>query len=218
MLHSHLHLCRLFGPPALFFAVYVAAQGNPENGPSDVTGYDDGAIPGGVGYADPDADEGSSGDSRGSVNLSTGAQVAIIVIAVIVVILGIISAVLFYLAKKRQWQVRASIRRSARRVAESIKSPLTPTSPRWPRPQSARHGDATPTSGRQNKGHGTRFKAAALGGRVLKINRVRDGDDAGKATSGDHDLEKGVRVSDLAPEDAPSKGWKALLSFSRSRA
>lgn len=35
------------------------------------------------------------------------------------------SAILYYLAKKRQWKVRASIRRSARRIAEPF-SPRTP--------------------------------------------------------------------------------------------
>jgi hypothetical protein len=40
------------------------------------------------------------------------------------------SAILFYVAKKRQWAIREKIRRSARRVAESIKSPMTPRFPK----------------------------------------------------------------------------------------
>jgi len=44
-------------------------------------------------------------------------------------VFGIASAILFYLAKKRDWKIRESIRRSARRVA----SALTPKSARFPR-------------------------------------------------------------------------------------
>lgn len=73
---------------SILFITSVAAQGSPENGPSNESGYNDGAIPGGIGYAGPEGEAGSSGGSRGSVNLSTGAQVAIIVVAVVVAIIG----------------------------------------------------------------------------------------------------------------------------------
>lgn len=72
----------------MLFISSAAAQVSPENGPSDETGYDDGSIPGSVGYVGPEGEEGSRGSSKGSVNLSTGAQIAIIVVAVLVAIIA----------------------------------------------------------------------------------------------------------------------------------
>jgi hypothetical protein len=46
------------------------------------------AKPGSIDFVGDTGDEGSAGDSKGSVNLSTGGQVAIIVIVVVVVVLG----------------------------------------------------------------------------------------------------------------------------------
>ncbi|KZM26131.1 uncharacterized protein EKO05_0010589 [Ascochyta rabiei] len=64
-----------------------------------------------------DADDaGAAGSSRGAFELSSGGLIAIIVVAVIVVIGGIGSATLWWLAKKRQWDVRQSIRRASRRI------------------------------------------------------------------------------------------------------
>ncbi|KAF1912109.1 hypothetical protein BDU57DRAFT_523474 [Ampelomyces quisqualis] len=61
------------------------------------------------------SDAGAEGSQKGAFNLSKGALAAIIVVAVIVVIGGIGSATLWWLAKKRQWDVRQSIRRASRR-------------------------------------------------------------------------------------------------------
>ncbi|KAH8165834.1 hypothetical protein CIB48_g2410 [Xylaria polymorpha] len=58
-----------------------------------------------------------------------------------VVILGISTAVLFYLAKKREWKVRESIRRSARKVVTA----LTPRRTEFPR-------SAKESSGRSSRG------------------------------------------------------------------
>ncbi|KAL9619740.1 MAG: hypothetical protein Q9160_005671 [Pyrenula sp. 1 TL-2023] len=69
---------------------------------------------------------GAEGGSSGGVDLSTGTIVAICVVVGVVVILGVSSAILFYLAKKRQWAVRASLRRSARRVTSTLRHPMTP--------------------------------------------------------------------------------------------
>ncbi|KAI9844616.1 MAG: hypothetical protein M1837_005468 [Sclerophora amabilis] len=73
---------------------------------------------------------GASGDSTGFVNLSRGATVAIIVVAVVVGVGGVASAVLFYLAKKRQWEIRRSIRRSARRLTGNFSNAKARTSNR----------------------------------------------------------------------------------------
>ncbi|KAF3015884.1 hypothetical protein G7054_g6965 [Neopestalotiopsis clavispora] len=72
---------------------------------------------------------GASGGTSGAVELSHGALVAIIVVVVVVAIGGIASAVLFYLAKKREWKVRESIRRSAKKVVTA----LTPRRSEFPR-------------------------------------------------------------------------------------
>ncbi|KAF3053605.1 hypothetical protein E8E11_005025 [Didymella keratinophila] len=61
-------------------------------------------------------DAGAAGSSKGAFELSSGALVAIIVVAVIVALGGIASATLWWLAKKRQWDVRQSIRRASRRI------------------------------------------------------------------------------------------------------
>ncbi|KAI1472972.1 uncharacterized protein F4812DRAFT_454791 [Daldinia caldariorum] len=72
---------------------------------------------------------GASGSSPGAIQISHGAIVAIIVVVAVVCVLGISMAVLFYLAKKREWKVRESIRRSARKVVTA----LTPRRSEFPR-------------------------------------------------------------------------------------
>ncbi|KAI1400111.1 hypothetical protein F4819DRAFT_487882 [Hypoxylon fuscum] len=76
-----------------------------------------------------DDSAGASGSSPGAVQISHGAIVAIIVVVAVVCVLGISTAVLFYLAKKREWKVRESIRRSARKVVTA----LTPRRSEFPR-------------------------------------------------------------------------------------
>ncbi|KAI9742988.1 MAG: hypothetical protein M1818_003283 [Claussenomyces sp. TS43310] len=72
---------------------------------------------------------GASGSSSGSGSLSTGGLIAIVVIVSLVVVFGIVSSVLFFLAKKHDWQVKATIRKSAKRVATA----LTPRRSEFPR-------------------------------------------------------------------------------------
>ncbi|KAF2972888.1 hypothetical protein GGR58DRAFT_157621 [Xylaria digitata] len=72
---------------------------------------------------------GAAGDSPGAVQLSHGALIAIIVVVALVVVIGISTAVLFYLAKKKEWKVRESIRRSAKKVVTA----LTPRRSEFPR-------------------------------------------------------------------------------------
>lgn len=62
------------------------------------------------------SDAGAEGTQKGAFSLSKGAIAAIIVVAVIVVIGGVGSATLWWLAKKRQWDVRQSLRRASRRL------------------------------------------------------------------------------------------------------
>ncbi|KAI1758106.1 hypothetical protein F4782DRAFT_12932 [Xylaria castorea] len=84
---------------------------------------------------------GAAGSSPGAVQLSHGALIAIIVVVAGVVVLGISTAVLFYLAKKREWRVRESIRRSARKVVTA----LTPRRAEFPR-------SVKESSGRSSRG------------------------------------------------------------------
>jgi len=67
-----------------------------------------------------DSNAGAAGPDAGSITLSRGAIIALIVIASTICIVGIVSSVLWYLAKKRSWEVRATIRRSAKRVATAL--------------------------------------------------------------------------------------------------
>lgn len=67
-----------------------------------------------------DSDAGAAGSDSGSITISKGGIIAIIVCVSFVVLFGIASSVLWYLAKKRSWEVRKTIRRSARRVATAL--------------------------------------------------------------------------------------------------
>ncbi|KAJ9305925.1 hypothetical protein DTO217A2_4668 [Paecilomyces variotii] len=82
---------------------------------------------------------GASGPDDGSSGLSTTAMAILITIVGVVVILGVSSAFLYLIAKRRQWRLREKLRQSARRVGEAIRTPLTPRfarSARSPLPQS----------------------------------------------------------------------------------
>ncbi|KAG9232325.1 hypothetical protein BJ875DRAFT_486174 [Amylocarpus encephaloides] len=64
-----------------------------------------------------DSTAGAAGHDSGSITLSKGAIIGIAVAGGLIIILGIASSVLWYLAKKRSWEVRAKLRKSARKVA-----------------------------------------------------------------------------------------------------
>jgi hypothetical protein len=117
---------------------------------SSVNGSNDGTPEGGIGY-DPSAlggdSAGSSGKDTGGVNLSIGATIAIGVVAGFVVLIGstspsvrnsnevdtntcpVVTAVLFYLSKKRQWELASKVRGSIRRVGTGIAKAMTPRTP-----------------------------------------------------------------------------------------
>ncbi|KAK0109765.1 hypothetical protein ONS95_002441 [Cadophora gregata] len=90
----------------------TSTPSQPGDGPS---AGDAGSSPG-----SGDSAAGAAGADHGSIAISRGGIIAIIVVGVSVCILGAVSAILFYLAKKRSWQVRESIRRSARKVATAL--------------------------------------------------------------------------------------------------
>ncbi|KJZ73232.1 hypothetical protein HIM_07429 [Hirsutella minnesotensis 3608] len=65
-------------------------------------------------------DAGASGSSSGAMSISTGGFIAIIVVVVVVSLIGVTTATLYFLAKKREWKVRERVRRSARRVVTAL--------------------------------------------------------------------------------------------------
>ncbi|KAL3467374.1 hypothetical protein BJX64DRAFT_248518 [Aspergillus heterothallicus] len=144
------------------------------------------------GYDDPNDVEsmnaaGAAGPSSGG-GMSTGGMIALCVIVGVVVIIGFSSAVLFYLAKKHQWQMREKIRRSARQVGQALKTPLTPRFPRSQKPN-PRDRDREP-----------REAARAKPQRLLT------------------DVEKdAVVTSDEASKhsDTKPRGWSSYFSFNR---
>ncbi|KAL3709692.1 hypothetical protein TMatcc_003483 [Talaromyces marneffei ATCC 18224] len=92
-----------------------------------------------------------SGSDWGESNSFVGKNTRIIIIVVsvvagTVVIFAIASSILYVIAKRRQWAVRETIRRSTRRMADAIKSPLTP---RFPRPAGESSTGQTPSYTRQ---------------------------------------------------------------------
>jgi hypothetical protein len=76
-----------------------------------------------------DSDAGAAGPSTGGMVLSQGAMVAIIVVVVVVALFGTASSVLFFVAKKREWTMKETLRRSARKVVTA----LTPRRSEFPR-------------------------------------------------------------------------------------
>ncbi|KAK5995139.1 hypothetical protein PT974_03535 [Cladobotryum mycophilum] len=69
-------------------------------------------------------DAGAAGDTSDSMNFSTGAMIAVIVVVVVVILIGVSTATLFFIAKRREWTVRETIRRSTRKIVDDI--PPTP--------------------------------------------------------------------------------------------
>ncbi|KAM3509572.1 hypothetical protein MY11210_006262 [Beauveria gryllotalpidicola] len=99
----------------------------------------DGVAPG----VDSGTEAGAAGDSsKNSITLSTGGMIAIIIVVVVVVIIGVSTASLFFIAKKREWKVRETLRRSARKVA----TVLTPRRSQFP--DSVKCSVAAPRSSR----------------------------------------------------------------------
>ncbi|TAQ85988.1 hypothetical protein B7494_g5688 [Chlorociboria aeruginascens] len=67
-----------------------------------------------------DSTAGASGPDSGSITLSKGGLIAIIIVVVVISVFGIASSVLWYIAKKRSWEVRKTIRKSARKVVTAL--------------------------------------------------------------------------------------------------
>ncbi|KAK4666123.1 hypothetical protein QC763_406690 [Podospora pseudopauciseta] len=105
----------------------MAPHPQTDNSPFPLTPTEDDVA--GHGTPDDGSLAGASGTSSGGITISRGALVAIIVVVVVVALAGIASSVLFYVAKKREWTVKETIRRSARKVVTA----LTPRRSEFPR-------------------------------------------------------------------------------------
>jgi hypothetical protein len=87
---------------------------------------------------------GAAGPSTGGVVLSQGAMIAIIIVVVVVALVGIGTSVLFFVAKKREWTVRETIRRSARKVV-TVLTPRRSEFPKSVKEGRSRLDDVPPT-------------------------------------------------------------------------
>ncbi|KAI9800946.1 MAG: hypothetical protein M1833_003083 [Piccolia ochrophora] len=164
----------LFPLHALSQAQNTADSQDATSGPSQATS--DGEV---------DSAAGAAGES-GSFQLSQGAIIAIVVVAVIVGLGGVGSAVLFYIAKKRQWEIRKSIRRSARRLTGNFsaarKSGVPPT-PRGGKPKAGpRFNDAVPETPRTHRFN--TLQDLEKGGRGPEVKAVKKGEGEAKAEGG----------------------------------
>ncbi|KAK0249222.1 hypothetical protein LTS09_015589 [Friedmanniomyces endolithicus] len=108
-------------------ALSTVAPAAPAETSSNATSYDGGSSGSGSGAA-VNTDAGASG-SGSSFSISKGGLAAIIVVVVIVALFGIASTILFVVAKRRQWNIRASIRRASRRITGRRGAPPTPRKP-----------------------------------------------------------------------------------------
>jgi len=140
------------------------------------------------------------------------------------------SAVLFFLAKKRQWKLRDSFRRSTRRLTGSLKGRgsrvsdsergrhqgAQRTRPQGSRPTPLDHRKAAPQDN-----PGTDRKDPR---RVREVD-LEKGDGTGRKETRrprEGDLEKGnvktvtTTVSAARSSEAPQTGWKKALGFGRN--
>ncbi|RMZ68727.1 hypothetical protein GMOD_00002545 [Pyrenophora seminiperda CCB06] len=148
---------------SLLFPLLVLAQDT--GGELPPPGYN-----GGSDNPQDPSDAGAAGSSKSAFSLSGGALAAIIVVAVVVVLGSIASGTLWWLAKKRQWDVRASIRRASRRfTGRSTAGPDT---------------SKQAQQNRQNRRTGIRLNSPPPG---RNANKMRD-------------LEKGLPLSNKEPQ------------------
>lgn len=96
--------------------------------------------------------------------------------------MAVASSILYVIAKRRQWAVRETLRRSARRMADAIKSPLTP---RFPRPVGESSKSQTPSNtrrqsrrARQNRSSRGMTRIAEEGSSPQAPYILKDDDDA----------------------------------------
>lgn len=171
----------------------------------------------------PDAENpetaGASGSSQTAISLNTGDQIAIGVVVGLVALVGISSAILFYIAKKRQWEVRASLRRSARRVTTAFKAktPVKANFSRRDRGGAVRIDPPSPSHAQ------TSNKSKRSGGIMKEAKRPTPEGRSDNTRNMDRDVEKGFgtktkieavpRFSSPSPQSSRPTGQAPKSSF-----
>lgn len=135
------------------------------------------------------SDAGAEGDHKGAFTLSKGGLAAIIVVISLVIVIGVASAVLFWLAKKRQWDVRQSLRRASRRLTGRSTADL-------------------PATKRQNRRTGVRLNDPPA------PRRARPGQEKDIEKGLSEDPRRGKTTTNITSTfdiDTPTpKGWKGM--------
>ncbi|PLB55300.1 hypothetical protein P170DRAFT_37576 [Aspergillus steynii IBT 23096] len=135
---------------------------------------------------------GAEGPSDDGVGVSSTGMIILCTIVGVVAVIGISSAALFFVAKRRQWAMRETLRRSARHVVDAVKTPLTPkfsrSQLRQPPSQSSLNPKRTATD------------------QTIKNKR------------GDDDLEKNAVVTEIEASgnnDSKPRTWGSMFAFGR---
>ncbi|KAF1976851.1 hypothetical protein BU23DRAFT_551286 [Bimuria novae-zelandiae CBS 107.79] len=136
------------------------------------------------------SDAGAAGAQKGGFTLSKGGLAAIIVVIALVVVVGVSSAVLFWLAKKRQWDVRQSLRRASRRLTGRSTADL-------------------PATKRQNRRTGVRLNSPPA------PRRARPGREKDVEKGLQEDPRRGKTTTNITStfdvETPTPKGWKGMM-------
>ncbi|EAW06618.1 uncharacterized protein ACLA_083130 [Aspergillus clavatus NRRL 1] len=146
-------------------------------------------------YAEIQNEAGASGPESDSVGFSTKGMIALCTIVGVVVVIGLSSTALFFIAKKRQWEMRETMRRSARQVTQAIKTPLTPRFPKISDP----HKRNQTKERKDPKGH--EFSDLEKGLKSAKSNNC-----SVTVTTGETDQNS----------EGKARGWGSFFAFSRS--
>ncbi|PKX95443.1 uncharacterized protein P174DRAFT_440020 [Aspergillus novofumigatus IBT 16806] len=147
-------------------------------------------------YTDVQNEAGASGPSSDSVGVSSKGMIALCTIVGVVVVIGLSSTALFFVAKKRQWAMRETIRRSARQVVQAIKTPLTPRFPKVP--EQLRR---TQTKEDQNETRSQRLNDLEKGFKTSNSSNCSVQITAGKQSQGN---------------EKKTRGWGSRFAFNRS--
>ncbi|KAA8644534.1 hypothetical protein EYZ11_006885 [Aspergillus tanneri] len=130
---------------------------------------------------------GAEGPSDGSVGVTSTGMIILCTIVGVVAVIGISSAALFVIAKRRQWEMREAIRRSARQITQAVKTPLTP-----------------------------RFPSSQLRQLSSESNLGDSGKQRREAGRRDNDMEKNADVTEHESSGSnKTRTWGKLFSFGR---
>ncbi|KAH8427932.1 uncharacterized protein LDX57_005635 [Aspergillus melleus] len=135
---------------------------------------------------------GAEGPSDDGVGVSSTGMIVLCTIVGVVVVIGVSSAALFFVAKRRQWAMRETLRRSARHVVDAVKTPLTPKFSRSQLRQPPSQSSLNPM-----------VKKTTTDERVKNCGR-------------DDDLEKNAVVTEVeASAGAKPRTWGSMFAFGR---